>query len=50
MVIIITKFAAYDSYARLGLDSEHIVCQITSDAFMKKNYVFFYIFFPMIDC
>ena len=45
MVILITNFAAYDSYARLGLDnSERIACQINSDAFVKK------IVFQMIDC
>ena len=41
MVIIITKFEGYDSYARLGLDnSERIVCQTTNDA-----YKFFFFFF-----
>ena len=36
MVIIKIKYAAYDSYARLGLDSSaRIVCQITSDALKK---------------
>ena len=44
MVIIKRKYAAYDSYARLGLaNSERIVCQITSDA----NKI---VFFSMIDC
>ena len=33
VIIIIITFAAYDSYARLGVaNSERIVCQITSDA------------------
>ena len=41
MVIIITQFAAYDSYARLGLDnSACIVCQINSDA--NNNFFFFF--------
>ena len=43
MAIIITKCAAYDSNARLGLDNSNcILCQITSDAFIsiKKNYYF----------
>ena len=35
VVIIIKKIAAYDTYARLGLDhSERIACQINSDAFI----------------
>ena len=38
IIIIIKKCAAYDSNACLGLDnSERIVYQITSDAFIKKN-------------
>ena len=41
VVIIIITFAAYDSYARLGVaNSERIVCQITSDALQK--YIFFF--------
>ena len=36
-VIIIIKFAAYDSYASFGLDnSERIVRQIVSGALKKK--------------
>ena len=35
----------YDTYARLDLDnSERILCQITSDAFIEE------FFFPIIDC
>ena len=42
MVMIITKFAAYDSDGLLGLDkSERIVCRINSDAFIKKTHFFF---------
>ena len=45
MVIIIQKYAAYDSYARLGLaaNSERIVCQIAGDASKL-------IFFFFADC
>ena len=32
-----SKYAAYDSYSRLGLaNSERIVCQITSDSLKKS--------------
>ena len=43
MVIIITKYAAYDSYARLGLvknNSERIICKITSNALFLLNFNF----------
>ena len=43
VVIIITKRAVYDPYARLGLDnSERIVCQITSDALQIIIFFFFF--------
>ena len=48
IIIIITNLAAYDSYARLGLDnSERIVCQI--DAFRKTKFLIFFCF-SMIVC
>ena len=40
--MIIQKYAAYDSYARLGLaNSERIICRITSEALKKKKNCFF---------